>query len=216
MEHMLISVTEKIIESLNVDTYFADNIFVLTNPELKILAAYPAASTDVLAAGNTVSAKTIVATAIRKLPYTVKLEEEFRFTIGKKWSICAPICGKDGKIIGYFVLYADQVVPMLEILADTIAKFIYEKFIHYLVINKLNLDGVELTRGRNLTTKEWQIIKKISEGKYDVLIAHELSVSKSTVRAHISNIFEKLKVQSRTEIIVYYYNVNLRRILDAY
>ncbi|XZF15288.1 response regulator [Chitinophagaceae bacterium MMS25-I14] len=52
-----------------------------------------------------------------------------------------------------------------------------------------------------LTTKEKQIIQGLTEGLSYKLIADKLSVSVDTVRFHIKNIYRKLHVNSKAEVI---------------
>jgi len=58
-------------------------------------------------------------------------------------------------------------------------------------LNKSSLD--------NLSNTELNILKLISEGKTNQVIADELFISVNTVKKHISNIFKKLNLTSRTE-----------------
>lgn len=52
-----------------------------------------------------------------------------------------------------------------------------------------------------ITTREEQILKHMVQGWDSKRIATELDISVLTVRKHIANIYEKLHVQSRAEII---------------
>jgi DNA-binding NarL/FixJ family response regulator len=53
----------------------------------------------------------------------------------------------------------------------------------------------------NLTPKEKQIIEALTEGLSYKLIADKLSMSMDTVRFHIKNIYRKLHVNSKAEVI---------------
>ncbi|BAQ09883.1 two component transcriptional regulator, luxr family [Bacillus sp. OxB-1] len=53
-----------------------------------------------------------------------------------------------------------------------------------------------------LTTKEQQIVAGISQGLTNKAIAAQLSMSQRTVEYHLTKIFTKLKVGSRTEALV--------------
>jgi DNA-binding NarL/FixJ family response regulator len=55
--------------------------------------------------------------------------------------------------------------------------------------------------GINLTDREVEVLKMLSEGWTNLRMANALSVSERTVRFHLSNIYEKLGVSSRAEAI---------------
>jgi len=54
-----------------------------------------------------------------------------------------------------------------------------------------------------LTPREMEILALIAEGKSNKEIAAELFISVNTVKVHISNIFQKIEVSSRTEATLY-------------
>ncbi|MBI3915093.1 MAG: response regulator transcription factor, partial [Chloroflexi bacterium] len=47
--------------------------------------------------------------------------------------------------------------------------------------------------------RESGVLALVAEGSTNAQIAERLSVSESTVKFHLQNIFEKLKVKNRTE-----------------
>ena len=53
-----------------------------------------------------------------------------------------------------------------------------------------------------LTRRENEILYKLREGKSYQAIANELFISKSTVKFHIKNIYRKLHVANRTEMLI--------------
>ncbi len=73
--------------------------------------------------------------------------------------------------------------------------------------NILNLDHINSTLSNNLTQREFDIIQKIWEGKSNNQISQESFVSINTVKTHIKNIFSKLSVGSRSEVITYLRNL---------
>jgi two-component system NarL family response regulator len=52
-----------------------------------------------------------------------------------------------------------------------------------------------------LTSREFNILRLITEGKANKEIADKLGISNATVKAHITNLLSKLRVSSRTEAI---------------
>lgn len=53
-----------------------------------------------------------------------------------------------------------------------------------------------------LTKREKEVLKLMAKGENNIKIAEELSVSVNTIKAHISKIFEKLKVNDRVQAVV--------------
>ena len=53
-----------------------------------------------------------------------------------------------------------------------------------------------------LTDKEKKIVNLIQKGLINRDIANELKISENTVKAHIYNIFNKLHIKNRTELII--------------
>jgi DNA-binding NarL/FixJ family response regulator len=54
-----------------------------------------------------------------------------------------------------------------------------------------------------LTDRELSILKLVGKGLSNKQIGTELFISDRTVQAHLSNIFSKLGVSSRTEAVMY-------------
>lgn len=54
-----------------------------------------------------------------------------------------------------------------------------------------------------LTVRELEIIQLIGKGMKNVEIAEELFLSEKTVKNHLTNIFKKLKLNDRTQVLIY-------------
>lgn len=57
------------------------------------------------------------------------------------------------------------------------------------------------TETSNLSEREFEILELLSEGKTSQQIADSLFISSHTVRKHMSNIYTKMKVNSKTEAV---------------
>ena len=54
----------------------------------------------------------------------------------------------------------------------------------------------------SLTPQQIRVLMMLSQGLLNKQIAYELSVSEATVKAHVSAIFQKLGVESRTQAVI--------------
>ena len=54
-----------------------------------------------------------------------------------------------------------------------------------------------------LTDRETDVLRCVAQGLSNKQIAAELSVSTNTVRTHVSNLLQKLKLENRTQLAVY-------------
>lgn len=90
-----------------------------------------------------------------------------------------------------------------------IAKYIFK------ILQKLNIDEYdeekENAKKYNITKRERNIIKLISEGYSNEEIAKQLVISKNTVKNHVSNIIKKLAVNDRTQIALLATKENILR-----
>ncbi len=59
-----------------------------------------------------------------------------------------------------------------------------------------------VARLASLTPQQVRVLMMLSEGLLNKQIAHELSVSEATVKAHVSAILQKLNVESRTQAVI--------------
>ena len=53
-----------------------------------------------------------------------------------------------------------------------------------------------------LSTREWDVLRLLAQGQNNLDIAQRLTLSEKTVRNYVSNIYEKLQINSRGEAIV--------------
>ncbi len=72
-----------------------------------------------------------------------------------------------------------------------------------------NRDGPLAGAGRHLTTREVEVLVLIASGKTNRAIASELFISEKTVASHVSHIFTKIDVTSRSAATAFAYNNGL-------
>jgi DNA-binding NarL/FixJ family response regulator len=69
--------------------------------------------------------------------------------------------------------------------------------------------GREQVSAPRLTARELEVLKLVSQGLNNRLIAKELFISENTVKNHVRNILEKLQLHSRIEAVMYGVRENL-------
>ncbi|MDO6839310.1 response regulator transcription factor [Paraglaciecola chathamensis] len=77
-------------------------------------------------------------------------------------------------------------------------------------IAEIDSDEINLAQKiAELTPKQFQVLKLIHDGLLNKQIAHELNVTEATVKAHISAVFRKLEVNTRTQAVLLLKKLNL-------
>ena len=61
----------------------------------------------------------------------------------------------------------------------------------------------ESSRGKELTPRECEIIRYVASGMRNIEVGERLSITESTVKTHLNNIFQKLGVRDRLELTHY-------------
>ncbi len=74
-------------------------------------------------------------------------------------------------------------------------------FSKMLMNGNLDLDKINTNLLSKITTKEFDVIKGIYNGRNNKQIAEDTFVSVNTVKTHIKNIYDKLNVHSRSELL---------------
>lgn len=69
--------------------------------------------------------------------------------------------------------------------------------------------GKKPGKNSGLTSRELEVLRLIANGKSNKTIANELFISERTVERHVSNIFDKLNVSSRSAATAYAYKKQL-------
>ena len=70
-------------------------------------------------------------------------------------------------------------------------------------------EAAQRARRRPLSEREAQVLRLLASGKTNRAIAEELFISEKTVARHVSNIFDKLGVSSRSGATAWAYQRNL-------
>ena len=63
----------------------------------------------------------------------------------------------------------------------------------------------EVYEDKDITEKEYEVIRLVAEGYNNKEIANKLFLSEGTVRNYVSSILDKLDLRDRTQLVVYYY-----------
>lgn len=224
MDRLLIFITKKIIRSINFanvpQNILSNGILVLAEPSLKILFSYPFKATNKKnifspghsAAENVLGVNSISLSKIRKAPAAVYFEEHTNEQLKGMWSLCYPILKENGEIIAYLGIFLENenVESSMFLFWQMMSKLIYNSLRYCNLLKSLKALKI---KGKNniklLTDKEYSIVKMIAKGKTDSEISKELLISRSTVRAHLGSIFEKLGINNRSELIAQFYDAKI-------
>lgn len=68
-------------------------------------------------------------------------------------------------------------------------------------IARMIIESIQISRVSPLTTRETEVLRLITQGNSYVLIAKQLNISKETSKTHIRNIYKKLNVNSKSEVV---------------
>jgi two-component system, response regulator PdtaR len=75
-------------------------------------------------------------------------------------------------------------------------------FVHLRHPVSFNLEKFNAQRVSKLTPKEFEILQDLYEGKTNSQLAEKHFISANTVKTHIKHLYEKLEVQSRTDLMI--------------
>ena len=60
-----------------------------------------------------------------------------------------------------------------------------------------------LIEARRLTARESEIVRHVATGLRNAEIAQRLSVTEGTIKTHLNNVFQKLGIRDRVELVLY-------------
>jgi DNA-binding NarL/FixJ family response regulator len=70
-------------------------------------------------------------------------------------------------------------------------------------VNAISAEQLELAKKvAEITPKQFQVLKLVQEGLLNKQIASDLNITEATVKAHISAVFRKLQVNTRTQAVL--------------
>jgi DNA-binding NarL/FixJ family response regulator len=72
----------------------------------------------------------------------------------------------------------------------------------------------ESTSGKELTPRESEIVRYVASGLRNNEVAERLSITESTVKTHLNNIFQKLGLRDRLELTHYAIKTGMVAVLD--
>lgn len=104
----------------------------------------------------------------------------------------------------YSVLTGDlKIETVIAVIA--IVFFFVGVYIHKKSLNKNSSESIEIDTSKikqlEITNREYEVLKYISEGLSNKEIGDKLFVSESTIKTHVSSILVKLNAKRRTQAI---------------
>jgi two-component system, NarL family, response regulator LiaR len=103
-----------------------------------------------------------------------------------------------GLIAVFFTLLGIWVA--LQLVKPKVQTVVVEKKVYINPSEELTLNEAAL-KALNLSSREYEVLQLITKGHSNAEIADNLFLSLSTVKTHVSNLFVKMDVKSRTQAI---------------
>lgn len=72
----------------------------------------------------------------------------------------------------------------------------------------------EMTINKNLTPREYEVVREIRKGYTNQVIAEVMGISDDTVKAHVTNIIRKMGVANRTQVAVSFTDEELAYLIN--
>ena len=91
---------------------------------------------------------------------------------------------------------------LVQDLAETIRSTVHGKMVFSSEVGAQLLSSPRPAVNFHLTARELEVLVQLAEGLTNQQSAQKLSISQSTLKFHMTNIFEKLGVQTRSEALV--------------
>lgn len=87
-----------------------------------------------------------------------------------------------------------------QLLKPKVRTVVVEKEVYLTPPDGFTIDEVEFKK-LNLTTREYEVLQLLTQGHSNAEIAENLFLSLSTVKTHVSNLFDKLDVKNRIQAV---------------
>jgi DNA-binding NarL/FixJ family response regulator len=93
---------------------------------------------------------------------------------------------------------------LAEAIAKALAGDVYEPELPRsgAVEGRSSQESLILQRLRDLTPQQLAVLELVREGRQNKVIAHELKLAETTIKAHVSEVLRKLGVASRTQAVI--------------
>lgn len=105
---------------------------------------------------------------------------------------------------GYLLKDASPQALLSSVLAVAAGEQVLEPHVAHHIAELLGKQNTERTcMYDGLTSRELQMVAMVARGLVAKEIAHELHISEKTVRNHISNIYRKLGIFDRSQVVLY-------------
>lgn len=69
------------------------------------------------------------------------------------------------------------------------------------IVSRMIVESMHISRVSPLTNREGEVLKLITQGNSYSRIANELNISKETSKTHIRNIYRKLNVRTKSDVV---------------
>lgn len=118
-----------------------------------------------------------------------------------------------GRILGGLCLHRDKSTGDFSLRDKDVLANLYPHLVNsfrwYHALRSLSGKSLTYPKAPNtvlstLTTREQEIVKRIMSGSSNATIAKELHLSVNTIKMHLQNIYGKLKVKNRTQLVGLY------------
>ena len=78
-----------------------------------------------------------------------------------------------------------------------------QKLLAWRVLRRMNGNEIRQQKKDNLTEREIEVLRLLTQGRLDEEIARELVLTEVTIRTHISRILTKLGLENRVQAALY-------------
>ncbi len=76
------------------------------------------------------------------------------------------------------------------------------------------LAAQDRSSARELTSRELEVVRYVALGLRNAEVAERLSVTEATIKTHLNNVFQKLRMRDRLELVHYAIRTGLVGVLD--